>query len=293
MANRFLLLLPSVRSLGFAVLAWTMLAHASTGVFAFSLFHALNKWLDANAWAGFVFGSLLIALAIVWPNLKPKLPGWLKVPKTTHERLRELNELLTDTCGLQNQINEGTREAHDLLSQSVHELSEDRIKAITERSALSVRLTVVERTTRSLASVHVNALVYFGDLLRECDEAIDGFTWIRDVYSPDGHVFSKPFSDWRLCRPNPEVMPISDEILDGHLWARRLERHLQRSMNFLPNEDTMLLGLVGNWKVSTREDISGQALLTLLMQHRAFLTTSRDGYAAMTITELVGGSTIS
>ena len=79
-------LAPSFAIFGWFVLVWTLLSHASTAQFVWSIGGQVSKWLDAHAWAGFLFGLLLLTLAVLWPVLRPLVPEWLRIPKTVGER---------------------------------------------------------------------------------------------------------------------------------------------------------------------------------------------------------------
>lgn len=72
-----------------------MLAHGSTAQFSIWFFGSATKWLDHHVWAGIVAGAMLLAMAIVGPELI----GWaakqswavkLKLPRTPGERLKLL-----------------------------------------------------------------------------------------------------------------------------------------------------------------------------------------------------------
>src|ERR1017187_6865719 len=84
--NRLSPIWPGVPSFAWLVLGWTMLAHASTAQFTYTLAGSISTWLDKNAWAGFMGGLGLLALAVFWPELKPKL-AWMRLPRTPGERL--------------------------------------------------------------------------------------------------------------------------------------------------------------------------------------------------------------
>src|SRR5690348_7136061 len=95
MLKRLAPLFPGVSSVAYAVLVWTMLAHASTAVFTISLFGYATKWLDNHAWVGFAAGLVLLALAVVWPDVKPRCAVFLerlKIPRTPGDRLNEIEK---------------------------------------------------------------------------------------------------------------------------------------------------------------------------------------------------------
>src|SRR5258708_1595166 len=90
MLKRLAPLWPSLPVFGWFFLGWTMLAHASTGTFAFSLFGYISKWLDAHAWAGFLVGLSFLAAAVFWPEIEKRLPNWLKEFRTPSTRLKAI-----------------------------------------------------------------------------------------------------------------------------------------------------------------------------------------------------------
>ena len=91
MLKRFIPIFPSLSFLGWFVLGWTLLAHASTATFAVSLFGQASAWLDRHAWFGLVIGLILLALAVGWPELEPRLCKVLKaLPRSNGARLRFL-----------------------------------------------------------------------------------------------------------------------------------------------------------------------------------------------------------
>jgi hypothetical protein len=87
---------PRLAIFGWFLLAWTLLAHASTAQFAWSIGGKASKWLDAHAWAGSLCGFGLLALAVIWRDLEPRLPEWLR-PRTTSERLAALEDTIETT----------------------------------------------------------------------------------------------------------------------------------------------------------------------------------------------------
>jgi chromosome segregation ATPase len=120
-----------------------MLAHASTATFAVSVFGYMSKWLGANAWAGFVFGFSILALSIVWPEIRNT--PWLvrlRLPKSPHEQLRgrvdDLMSAVSQSLDLQKQFSEH-------FGNRISTLEQDRTKAIGERSQLSTHFSTIKR----------------------------------------------------------------------------------------------------------------------------------------------------
>src|ERR1700730_7431418 len=83
---------PGLPSFGWLVLGWTMLAHASTAQFTLSIAGHISKWLGENAWAGFVAGFALLAVTVLWPDIKKRLPDRWALPKTLPERMHNLEK---------------------------------------------------------------------------------------------------------------------------------------------------------------------------------------------------------
>jgi hypothetical protein len=67
-----------------------MLAHGSTAQFALSLGQPISRWLDHHASAGFFLGLVLLAVAILWPEIKQHLPA---LPKSPTDRLKAVEEV--------------------------------------------------------------------------------------------------------------------------------------------------------------------------------------------------------
>lgn len=90
----------------------------------------------------------LLAVAVAWPELMTKLPVWLKVPKTPHERLHDLDERCT-------KFKDETGRLHDINAERIGTLESDRTTAITECSALASRnfATITQWTGALLQTV--------------------------------------------------------------------------------------------------------------------------------------------
>ena len=141
MLGRIGSLFPSLRSVGWFLVGWTVLANASTGVFAIGIFGSVSKWLDAHAWVGLVLGLGLLASSVAWPEIRTR--PWfvrLKLPKTPYEKLGEKTNgvvtALNEALRLQSQFNEGMNKANELSGGRLLELERVRTESIEPQAAL-------------------------------------------------------------------------------------------------------------------------------------------------------------
>ena len=304
---------------GLAVFWWTMLAHGSTAQFALWLTGTISKWLDGHAWAGFLAGLGLIAAALVWPELRPRFAARLKIPKTTQQRVKEVEERLTalDHVASESQdIKEGLRQALNLQNQFAAEtgkinnnfaeriktLEGDRTKAIEERSEISLRIHQLGTRTRSLegilqsSSTFCRYLFDINELLRQAEDNITTLRRMMDMYGDLSPVVRQPFSAWRL--PPHSLDPAEDDsIRDGERWARSLEEYVTRAQGFSQGwyGDFFygdLINYVTTWRTTNR-DTTADDLLKILMDHRETLLKLRKDYATSFISGGLAGATAS
>lgn len=308
MLTRTVSVLPGLRSFGWFMLGWTVLANASTGAFAFSVGGSLSHWLDRHAWVGFLIGFLSLALAVVWPDLKRKL-HWIKLPPTLHERVHILDERVSGLFGLQDKVNELTHKAHTSYDEQLGRLAVDRTKAIEEHSNLSLRVRGVEdridaaetrldehrpwisdlertlaATRSSLVCIHkelTSFSIFMCDvstLIAEADLVHYYLTQILFRY-PESEAAKAPFSKpW--WRPDVSTHPIAFVAEWALLTIRHVEhcRVLAVAFHFGDSVvvDEQLGGHIASWSDSTP---FAQCLSTLASQ-RAKLSALRQDYAA-------------
>jgi hypothetical protein len=107
----------------------------------------------------------------------------------------------------------------------------------------------------------------------------------------------KPLSKrWRVLSYSPDAPP-DDPVKDGEKWARSLELHIlmaqgTRQSWYGEYFSGDLFKYIANWKVDDN-NLSVDALLKLLYEHRILLIKMRQDYAASFIAGKLPSSTIS
>lgn len=73
-----------------AWLIWNMLSHISNTQLLLVLIGKAGAFIDKHPVFGFIIGFAWLGLLVTWPDLKPHLPAWMAIPKTTSERVGSL-----------------------------------------------------------------------------------------------------------------------------------------------------------------------------------------------------------
>jgi len=283
-----------------------MLAHASTAQFTFVLFGSVSKWLDQNAWVGFVIGFAALVLAVVWPDLKKQLPDW-ELPKTPHEKIQALDERCTEHFKVQAELHDGVMEMNRLLSERVADLAEDRTKAIGERSELSTRIYAVERKSnaaetaleeirpwirdlqsglrivKKTSDTTLVELASFGPYMSDISmlisdaDALFGYLNQIKLQCASSEVVNAPFSR----RWHSEPAKYDPFVIR---WALLVERHVGKccgfALSFGISQDQVVVEELTICANSWHQNESMEHSLKLLEKQREKLKGNRESYAA-------------
>jgi len=161
---------------GVVVLAWTVMSHASTAQFVWTVGGKLTAFLDAHSWVGFLIGFLLLVAAVFWPSIRPHLPS---LPATAHERIDEQRDSLSSLAGEMHASIVVVRELIDLHGKSIGDLQDARIKAIQERGELSAAIATIQ--SLKLPAIE-NQLADVTSRVRSAHDRIDEHRfWLQQV----------------------------------------------------------------------------------------------------------------
>jgi hypothetical protein len=188
--------LPSLPALGWLVLVWTMLAHASTGAFALSIAAWASDWLDQHAWAGFLCGFLILVIAIAWPRLQPYFPKWLTNQKTVGERLSAIEHkglpairkrLRVSNAKIEKRLNtaDQTFNEHKEWMADIQRVINQNIEFIPKMNLLMTEISILI----SQVDTARYCLLEIGKYLPESDAAKAPFSkrWYDPSISPQPH----------------------------------------------------------------------------------------------------------
>jgi hypothetical protein len=128
--------------IGWLLLAWTVMANASTAQFVWAVGRAATHWLDSHSWVGSAVGCGLIAAAVFWPDLLRKFPWLSAKPRTLRDEVNDVRALTGKTLDLHS-------ESFELYRKTTADFYEHRMKSIREISELSGRITSEIGTLRS------------------------------------------------------------------------------------------------------------------------------------------------
>jgi hypothetical protein len=127
------------------------------------------------------------------------------------------------------------------------------------------------------------SLLYFDSLVHNMDAIIDGAEDLRAMYGPLVPVVRAPFSHWRPSRPVHEMKSqslLTDDVLDGEMWARSVERHVEEVQLLMRDYNDDLVTVVKAWHTIDVTYYGGDSLFRLLREHQHRLSEIRNYYAA-------------
>jgi hypothetical protein len=258
-----------------------MLAHGSTAQFSLSISQSASRWLDNHAWAGFVLGLGLLAIAVLWPEIKQYLP---RLPKTIHERLRELEvDRIPGLMKTQESHNSQICARSDALESQLVEQRDwlsGLERSITVLGPIEKCTTLLIEALGAIPSV-IQRLSEYDRLLGQAADARDELESIRTSYP------SSPFSLAPLSvawRPTSDAVPLREDIIAGVNWIRLLEVHCQRVSEFCVasgdrNQSEQLMGRLYQC-VTQHAAVSGEFASEILLEHIIEIRRFRKDYAA-------------
>jgi hypothetical protein len=141
MFPRFLRLFSRPALLVWFFWGWALIEHLHTGQFALELLRSIPVYLNAHQFLVYGLGVVFLALVVTWPDLKKRLPSWLRLPKTPHEEIEGVWEGLRQAVDLQNQLAKQNGRLHENFAERIQGLEQDRTQAIEERYAIGARIT--------------------------------------------------------------------------------------------------------------------------------------------------------
>lgn len=146
---------------------WGLMSELSTGQTAWSVLYSAYAYLDRHPFWVMVIGVGWLALVVEWPNIQPRLPAWLRLPKTTGERLRDLDTQIETLTNLHRETAQHQSRIHDLLSD-IDRLSSERMLALEQwRNEQIIRLAEIERNASTAISRLDEQREWIADLERE------------------------------------------------------------------------------------------------------------------------------
>jgi hypothetical protein len=77
-----------------ALFGWAMLGELHEAHFAMGLWQSTYAWMEHHVIATIAAGFAWLILVIFWPDLKKRLPDGMRLPKTTHEHVHDINKQL-------------------------------------------------------------------------------------------------------------------------------------------------------------------------------------------------------
>ena len=216
MISRFRGLLSRFSLPGWVLLAWIVLGEVHVGTFAVELIRNVTEYLQHHLAVGLVVGFGWLMLAMLWPEWKSRLPPWVKLPMTLHEKVHALETNFKEALSLQGTFNDGLRTVHDNFSERIKTLERDRTGAIGERSGLKLRTSTLERILLELPT-YLRFEMAVGDLKARVGQAIEDFLGVQSMYGQSQPVL-QPFSAWR---PVPGEVPADPAIQMAERLAMR------------------------------------------------------------------------
>jgi hypothetical protein len=289
MLKRLAEIWPGAPFFGWAVLVWTMLAHASTAQFTFTLADSVSKWLGDNAWVGFIVGFCILAGAVFWPDIEPKI-RWIGIPKSPgarlaaiesehHQRLEALEGTVTDLVTpvmLTEQLNAVLQRA-----LVIERANTDRIVAFGNRlSNCDSRLLTQAGCLQKIAHIGL----WMDDVSTRMHEAgVCHFmlSEIRRRY-PESDIGKQPLSgNWK---PASNIEPKDEPTRLGLMFVAYLKRHIDLCLA-MPDNPAINSGkstqeLCTYMSVPYSVDASGETCLRLLDEHQKELNSIRSAQAA-------------
>jgi hypothetical protein len=275
MPKRISPLFPGLPFWGWVVLGWTWLAHGSTAAFVISVGHDISKWLATNGWAGSLAGFIILTLAVIWPDLKPRMP-WLKRPKTLDERLAIVET--THLPMLTKQLTYGG-ERFGTVEKQVNDLSDRLASLKRDAEAIDRNLRTVPTFSECLSwlSVLEHEATAIGDELENGSG--------NGLFQRFSKLKARPFSAFWKTRAMDGESPEEREAINK--WGTLLIRHVTRckevELKFLaPVEifDDNTGALYRFSKGPNCDDLLGDQCLFAVRTHKTNLQRLRFDYAA-------------